>query len=149
MSTSGLREKPKRRVRIIAAVAAIIWAVVIFAVSSIPSSGFPTHPNILNVIAHFFEYLIFAVLLTIAINSPNRALWKTAVIAVIIASAYAVTDELHQYLANIYLDSGRSGDPLDWLADTLGALVGSIGTIWFISSQKVKRSRTKEAESKR
>ena len=148
MPTSGLREKPKSTVRIVATIAAILWAVLIFIGSSIPNSGFPSHPNILNVIAHFCEYLVFAVLLTLAINSPTRALWKTALIAVIIASVYAISDEVHQYLSNIYFASGRQGDPLDWLTDTLGALTGSAAAVWFISSQKVKKSRARDAEKK-
>ena len=148
MPSSGLREKPKRTVRIVAALAAIIWAALIFRLSSIPASGYPEHPGFLNYVAHFCEYAIFAVFLTLTVNSPKRALWKSALIAVLIASVYAVTDELHQYLTNLFYNSGRQGDPMDWLTDTLGALVGAGATIWFISSRKVKTSRAKDAEKK-
>ena len=148
MPSSGLREKPKRTIRIVATLAAIIWAVLIFVLSSIPTSGYPEHPGFLNYVAHFCEYAIFAVFLTLAINGPKRALWKSALIAVLIASVYAVTDELHQYFTNLFYDSGRQGDPMDWLTDTLGALVGAAATIWYISSRKVKASRAKDAEKK-
>ncbi|MDR0347758.1 MAG: VanZ family protein [Coriobacteriales bacterium] len=140
MSTSGLREKPKRLVRIIAAIAAVLWAILIFSLSSIPGSGFPSHPNILNVIAHFGEYMVLAILLSITFNGPNQALWKTALIALAIASLYAASDEIHQ----LFVD-GRSSDPLDWVTDTLGALLGSVAAIWVISAQKVKRSRARDA----
>jgi VanZ family protein len=143
MPTSGLREKPKRIVRIIALVAAILWAALIFFLSSIKGSGFPSHPNILNVIAHFGEYLVLAVLLTLALNSPGQALWKTALIALAIASLYGGSDEIHQLFVE-----GRSADPLDWVTDTLGALVGAIATVWLISARKVKRSRERDAEKR-
>jgi len=38
-------------------------------------------------------------------------------LAVLLASLYGATDELHQAFV-----PGRSADPADWLADTLGAL---------------------------
>jgi VanZ family protein len=141
MSTSGLREKPRRTGRAIAAVIAVAWAVLIFCLSAIPGSGFPSHPNILNVIAHFGEYLVLAVLLALAFNSPNRALWKTALMALVLASLYAVSDEIHQYFV-----PGRFSDPLDWVTDTLGALIGAAAVVWFISARKVRRSRSRDAE---
>jgi VanZ family protein len=143
MSTNGLREKPKRTGRIIAAVAAILWAALIFGLSSIPGSGFPAHPNVLNVGAHFCEYLILAVLIALAFNSPNRAFWKTALIALIIASLYGASDEVHQLFT-----PGRFSDPLDWVTDTLGALVGAAATIWILSARKVKQSRARDAQKK-
>jgi VanZ family protein len=39
--------------------------------------------------------------------------------AVALASAYGITDELHQLFV-----PGRVSDPVDWLVDTLGAIVG-------------------------
>jgi VanZ family protein len=139
MSTSGLRDKPRNTLRIITGIAAVIWAVLIFVVSAIPAEGFPSHPGFLNYLAHFGEYLILGVLLTITINSPRRALWIAAVIAVIIASLYAASDEIHQLFV-----AGRNSDPIDWLTDTIGALIGAAGVIWVISSRKVRRSRGKD-----
>jgi VanZ family protein len=143
MPTSGLREKPKRTARVIALIAAVLWAGLIFFGSSIPGSGFPSHPNILNVIAHFGEYAILAALLAVALNSPSQALWKTGLIALALASLYGGSDEIHQLFV-----SGRSADPLDWATDTVGALVGAAVTIWFISAKKVKRSRARDAEKR-
>jgi VanZ family protein len=143
MPTSGLREKPKRTGRIIALVATILWAGLIFGLSAIPGSGFPSHPNILNVVAHGGEYLILAVLLTLTLNSPNRALWKAALIAVVIASLYGASDELHQWFV-----ADRTSDPLDWATDTFGALIGAITTVWLISAQKVKNSRARDAKKR-
>jgi VanZ family protein len=138
-SSSGLRGKSRNTTRIVAVIAAILWAALIFTLSAIPGSGYPAHPGFLNYIAHFGEYLIFGVLLTIAFNAPKRALWIAAVIALVIASLYGVSDEVHQLFVE-----GRSSDPIDWLTDTAGAMIGVVGTIWFISARKVKRSRQKD-----
>jgi VanZ family protein len=141
---SGLREKPKNTLRIIAAIAAVLLAVAIFIVSGIPSDSLPKGPSFLTTVAHFCEYLLLAILLTVAINAPKRALWITAVIALVLASLYGVSDEVHQMFV-----PGRNPDPLDWLTDTLGALVGAIATIWFISARKVKRSRQRDTKTLR
>jgi VanZ family protein len=143
MSTNGLREKPKQTGRIIAAVAAIIWAGVIFALSSIPGGDFIPHPNALNVVAHFCEYLLLSVLIALAFNSPDRAFWKTALIALIITSLYGASDEIHQLFT-----AGRSSDPLDWVTDTVGAFLGAAATIWILSARKVKQSRARDAQKK-
>jgi VanZ family protein len=135
-SSSGLRDKPRNTIRVIAAVVAVVWAALIFAVSAIPSQGFPSHPGFLNYFAHFGEYLIFGILLTLAINSPKRALWITALIALVVASLYGASDELHQLFV-----PGRDSSPLDWLTDTAGALLGTVATVWFVSARTVKRSR--------
>jgi VanZ family protein len=38
---------------------------------------------------------------------------------VLVGSAYAVTDEIHQTFV-----TGRAGRPLDWAIDTAGVLIG-------------------------
>jgi VanZ family protein len=141
MSTDELREKPSRLPRLIAIVIAIVWAGLIFALSSIEGANYPEHPGFLNYIAHFGEYLIFAVLLTLAINAPKKALWRVALIAVVVASLYAVSDEFHQYFV-----PGRLCDPIDWATDTAGALVGAVGTIFYLSFKKVQRSRAHDKQ---
>jgi VanZ family protein len=142
MSANGLREKPRRTLRVVALIAAIVLAALIFYLSSIPGSGFPPHPEFTNSIAHFGIYLILAVLLTIALDNSKRALWKTALIALIITSLYGVSDELHQQF------TGRNCDVFDWVVDTVGALVGVVGSIWVVSARKVKRSRIRDAEKR-
>jgi VanZ family protein len=143
MSTSGLREKPKRARRVIALIAAILWAALIFFLSATPGSAFPSHPNALNVVAHFGEYLLLAALLALAIDAPRRPLWQTALIAVLLASLYGASDELHQLFV-----AGRSADPVDWVVDTAGALVGAIVTVWVLSAQRVRKSRMRDAGPK-
>jgi VanZ family protein len=91
----------------------VAWAGVIFAFSSIPSLGtdLGTWDTVGRKLAHAAEYAVLAVLLWRALRRP--------VAAVLIASAYAVTDELHQTFVR-----GRAGSPVDWAIDTAGAVIG-------------------------
>ena len=91
---------------------AIAWACVIFAFSGTPSlgTGLGTWDLVLRKLAHATEYAILAMLLT-------RALAEVP--AFLLATAYAVTDELHQALV-----PGRMARPLDVAIDAAGALIG-------------------------
>ncbi|MDR2108283.1 MAG: VanZ family protein [Coriobacteriales bacterium] len=143
MSPSDLREKPRRTQRIIGTIGALLWAALIFGLSSIQGSGYPEHPGFLNYIAHFGEYLVLAVLVTLALHGPKQPLWRSALIAVLAASVYAVSDEFHQYFV-----PGRECDPVDWAVDTLGALVGALATIFYLSFKKVQQSRARDERHK-
>ena len=90
----------------------------------------------MNVAAHFTEYLIFGVLLVVAARRTWPALgWgKLALVAVALASLYAVTDEFHQSFV-----PGRMCDPADWLTDTLGATLGVAAAVFAIRKGRTKR----------
>ncbi|MGH3029746.1 MAG: VanZ family protein [Gaiellaceae bacterium] len=91
----------------------VFWAGLIFALSAVPSldSGLGTWDVVLRKCAHVVEYAILGVLL-------QRALQREP-LSMLIGSAYAVTDELHQSFV-----SGRQGSALDWLIDTVGVVLG-------------------------
>jgi len=96
--------------------AAGAWAVVIFGFSAIPGSNVPGR---FGSLAHFGEYAIFSALVYGALRlDMNRS--RAVVIAVLIASGYAVTDELHQAFVPM-----RVPDLIDWVVDTLGAAAGA------------------------
>ena len=66
-------------------------------------------------LVHFAEYALLCFLWWRAlkeVTNPRRA----ALLAFVLASAYAVTDEFHQTFVE-----GRHGNPLDWLIDSAGA----------------------------
>jgi VanZ family protein len=92
------------------------WAGVIFWFSSKPGSQIPGG---YSEIGHLGEYFIFGVLLSGALRASgmrNRA----AIIAIVIASLYGVTDEFHQHFVPM-----RTPDPADWALDTVGATIGA------------------------
>ena len=66
---------------------------------------------VLRKIAHTAEYALLGALLYRAVRHVPAAL--------LVASAYAVTDEFHQTFV-----AGRHGSPVDWLIDTAGAAIG-------------------------
>ena len=98
----------------------VLWAGVIFALSSIPDlgTGLGTWDLVLRKLAHATEFGILAVLL-------YRMLLRMP-LALIVASAYAVTDEFHQHFVR-----GRQASPRDWAVDTAGAAIGlGLALLW-------------------
>jgi VanZ family protein len=79
------------------------------------SSGLGGWDLILRKIVHFVTYGLLCLLLWRPLRTVMEP--RLAVLtAVLIASAYAVTDEWHQTLVE-----GRHGTLVDWLIDTAGA----------------------------
>jgi VanZ family protein len=124
-----------QKLRIIFLIASIAWAAAIFCFSAIPASGLPENLGLWSIVGHFSEYMLLAVLLTLAINHPSHKLCIQAVIVVAIASLYGASDEFHQ----LFVD-GRRTDVFDWMADTAGALIGTAGASIIIC---VRRKRKK------
>jgi VanZ family protein len=91
----------------------VVWAGLIFALSSIPhlGTGLGVWDVVLRKLAHAAEYAILGGLLLRASRSPS--------VAVLAGSAYAVTDEVHQTFVR-----ARHGSPVDWLIDSAGVLIG-------------------------
>jgi VanZ family protein len=89
------------------------WAAVIFALSSIPSlnSGLGGWDYVLRKCAHMTEFAILGILLWRALGAELPAL--------VLAVAYAGTDELHQLFVR-----GRHGSVIDVGIDTVGVLIG-------------------------
>ena len=101
--------------RISAWIPVVLWAALIFTLSSVPDlgTGLGTWDTVLRKIAHTAEYALFGALLYRATRRPAAAL--------LLASVYAVTDEIHQTFV-----AGRHGSPVDWLIDTAGAAIGIV-----------------------
>ncbi len=93
----------------------LIWAAVIFTLSSVPSlsTGLGTWDTILRKGAHLAEYAVLGGLL-------YRALGREA-LALAVGIAYAATDELHQYFVR-----GRHASPVDVAIDAIGVAVGML-----------------------
>ena len=91
----------------------IVWAGVIFALSSVPSlnSGLGTWDDVLRKCAHVTEYAILGFLLLRAIGRELPAL--------LLGVLYAASDEFHQHFVH-----GRHASPIDVLIDSVGLLIG-------------------------
>jgi VanZ family protein len=91
----------------------LFWAALIFTFSSIPSlgTGLGTWDLVLRKLGHAVEFAVLGALV-------YRALRREP-LAILLGSAYAATDEIHQAFV-----SGRQGSPVDWLIDTLGGIAG-------------------------
>ena len=91
----------------------VVWAAVIFTLSSIPHLGtdLGVWDTILRKGAHMLEYAILGALLLRAIRRETPAL--------LAGIAYAITDEIHQHFV-----AGRHSSPVDVAIDSAGALLG-------------------------
>ena len=95
----------------------LVWAAVIFTLSSIPSlsTGLGTWDTILRKGAHLTEYAVLGGLLYRALGREPLALAA--------GIAYAATDELHQSFVR-----GRHASPVDVAIDAVGVAVGML--VW-------------------
>jgi VanZ family protein len=102
----------------------VLWAALIFALSSVPDlgTGLGTWDLALRKVAHAGEYAVLAALLLRALRKELPAFG--------LGIAYAVSDEVHQHFV-----SGRVGAPLDVLIDSVGVVVGVV--VW----RRVRLSR--------
>ncbi|MGH8004485.1 MAG: VanZ family protein [Limisphaerales bacterium] len=95
------------------------YALLIFALSSIKSASLPTlRFELGDKLIHLGEYGLFGFLfarLFVQLGWKNPYIW-----AVLIASFYGAADEIHQFYV-----PGRTMEVYDWIADTIGGLLGS------------------------
>ena len=93
----------------------VLWAAVIFALSSIPSlgTGLGTWDTVLRKCAHATEYAVLALLLFRALGRELPAF--------AVGLAYAITDEVHQEFVR-----GRHASPFDVSMDAAGLALGRL-----------------------
>ena len=88
----------------------------------------------LRKIAHASEYLILTILLIIALTNSGVTGKNVFLIALLISSLYACTDEYHQTFIK-----GRTGQFTDTLIDTLGGIVGCL--IFILKNKIIMRRK--------
>ncbi len=104
----------------------VSWCVLLFTLSSftVPAPDGPEIPH-LDKIIHFLFFGGGCGLLCIYLfrRKPEKVNWpRLMLIAVLTISCIGLLDEWHQSFT-----PGRSGnDPLDWAADTFGAIVAAV-----------------------
>jgi hypothetical protein len=121
---------------------ALAWMAVIFTLSSISGLRVSDQAEVdrpIRGLAHMAAYGLLAGLLLYAICGRRRPRGRDVVVAVLLAIAYGVTDELHQAVV-----PGRTGRIDDLVIDALGALVGAAGA-WLALTWLAARSEGPEA----
>ena len=112
-----------------------LYAGVIFYLSaqSHPEEQLPSFllEDVSDKVLHGVEYGILALLCYRAFRwAAGSAVARQAVVlAIVTASVYGVTDEVHQFFVPF-----RESSWQDWLADTIGATIGAISW-WSIRSE--------------
>ena len=76
---------------------------------------------VIRKLGHFTEYLVFGVLIVRALRDADEWRWRHAVMAIALATLYAVTDEVHQYFV-----PGRTAAVGDVVIDGFGAFAGQV-----------------------
>lgn len=100
---------------------ALLWAAIIFAVSSIPNLKTPSLDfKAVDKIAHFLEFFILGIFLAYALDRMNVRKGMAFLMSAILAGLYGILDEFHQFLV-----PGRLMDGWDMLADIMGAFAAS------------------------
>ena len=83
---------------------------------------------------HAAEYAVLGMLLAAALGGEGLAPGRVLPWAVLLASAYGASDEIHQAFV-----PNRSCDLRDWIADTAGAAVGA-GIAAFLQGRRSRAS---------
>jgi VanZ family protein len=103
-------------------VPALAYMALIWTLSSMPLDLDLTHVPLRDKGVHLVEYAVLGLLLASAARRtwPDRSLWRTALVAALLATLFGLSDELHQALV-----PGREADGLDLLADAVGSTAGA------------------------
>jgi len=86
-------------------------------------------------VLHALEYAVLGALLARAAVGAGAGSRWSVILAAAAGSGYGATDEWHQSFV-----PGRSCDPFDWMADTVGALVGAVVAVLLLRTQRAQAS---------
>ena len=122
----------KRKVGLIYIPLIIYWLILIVG-TSLPVDRLPLI-GLSDKLNHLFAYFGLSILLnlTLIYQRKSRLLFdKATLVTIIICLFYGVIDELHQ----IFIP-GRFAETLDWVADSLGTLIGVLVLNFLINQLK-------------
>lgn len=98
----------------------LVYMAAIFLVSAARDPLPTVSRTVWDKLLHVVEYAGLAVLLARGFAGERRSPRVALGLAIVVASAYAASDEWHQWFV-----PGRSSDVRDWIADTIGAILGA------------------------
>jgi len=99
------------------------YCLLIFGLSSMPKGVHMPSPFGVDKVAHFVEYGVLGFLLARLIANVQSSFSRVFLVcvAVILATLYGISDEVHQAFV-----PGRDANPWDVAADGLGGLMGAV-----------------------
>ncbi len=111
----------------------IYWTI-LFILTTIPGNSLPKTIKISDKIEHLVAYSILAFLLSFAIHFKKKfSPTKIFIWCIILVSLYGGFDEIHQMFIPM-----RSAEWLDFLADFIGAILGTAIAIYIMVKGKIK-----------
>lgn len=115
---------------------ALLWAILIFVASSIPSAKFPdlkifTYDKVLHVSIFFIFGLLVYRAFERRSQIPSTRLWRI-IIATLIVILYGILDEVHQGTV-----PGRTFDVWDMTADAVGGILSSFIIYWHLKHKRL------------
>ena len=111
---------------------ALAWMALLFYLSHQPALPAPMLFSGQDKLFHAGVYALLGLLLLGAQRRPAKGYsGRQVTISVLIASLYGLGDEIHQHFV-----PGRNSEALDWLADTLGALIAVSLLAWLSRKRK-------------
>lgn len=114
--------------RVLAWIGVALWTATITILSSLtpPQLDDIAPFQLWDKAAHFAAFLAGGINLTLALSWSTAWPWKRVILfAVAALAAFGAADEIHQ----LYTPNRSGADPLDWTADALGALTGTLLTV--------------------
>ena len=123
-------------------VAVILWAAILYFLSSQPSTALPGGFPGLDKIEHagYFAGGGMCFLLGLRFAGFARGKALAIVLTVLFCSTVGVLDEWHQ----LHVPGRSGGDVWDWLADTLGGFLGAHAAFW--AQRRITSMSTTAAE---
>ena len=108
----------------------MIWLGAILTATSLPNTALPdVQFRFADKTLHFIMYGGLGLLLARAMHNPPRTtLFRVVMAAFLLVAAIGGLDEWHQTYIR-----GRSTEFADWIADSLGGLVGAM--MWFVGNR--------------
>jgi VanZ family protein len=101
--------------------ALVLYCAVIYWLSDQPSLPLPKLFEFQDKLHHFTAYFIMGLLAWRLFRHFIKQPTILAIISILFCSLYGISDEWHQSFVE-----GRTSDSIDWLADTLGAIIATV-----------------------
>ena len=127
---------------------ALLWATVIFGLSSIPGDAFPRLPTSWWNADKLVHGVVYAILGALCWRGARRTVARDrgntyqVLAAVVFTTVFGISDELHQAFTPF-----RSPDAFDVIADAVGGLAGAFGCVAIVARKRTNNSSTSRGGS--